>query len=89
MEQKKFTITELGHFDGKNGKPAYVCYKGKVYDVTPSDQWGGGDHMGHLAGQDLTEQMDIAPHNEEVLQRMKEIGELVQPNKLENEKFKI
>lgn len=77
MEQKKFTKSELSQFDGKNGKPAYVGYKGKVYDVTPSDQWGDGDHMGHLAGQDLTEQMDIAPHSEEVLARMKVIGELV------------
>ena len=47
---RKFTLDELRHFDGKNGRPAYVGYKGKVYDVTGSDQWIDGDHMGHMAG---------------------------------------
>lgn len=80
MEQnKKFTLNELSQFDGKNGKPSYVGYKGKVYDVSESDQWPDGEHLGHMAGQELTEQMDIAPHNEEVLERMKVVGVLVQP----------
>jgi predicted heme/steroid binding protein len=30
----KFTLDELRQFDGKNGSPAYVGYKGKVYDVS-------------------------------------------------------
>jgi predicted heme/steroid binding protein len=77
-ENKKFTKAELASFDGKNGKPAYVGYKGKVYDVSGSDQWENGDHTGHLAGQDLTESMDIAPHADDVLtSRMKVVGELV------------
>jgi predicted heme/steroid binding protein len=77
-ENKKFNKTELASFDGKNGKPAYVGYKGKVYDCSTSDQWLDGDHVGHLAGQDLTEEMDIAPHADDVLlSRMKVVGELV------------
>ena len=76
-ENKKFTKTELGNFDGKNGKPAYVGYKGKVYDVSGSDQWVDGDHVGHMAGQELTEEMDIAPHSDDVLSsRMKVVGDL-------------
>jgi predicted heme/steroid binding protein len=75
-ETKKFSIQELAQFNGKNGKPAYVGYKGKVYDVTESFQWGDGEHLGHMAGQDLTELMDIAPHSEEVMERMKIVGEL-------------
>lgn len=76
-EIKKFTINELAQFNGKNGKPAYVGYKGKVYDVTESYQWGDGEHLGHMAGKDLTEQMEIAPHGEDVLlERMKVVGEL-------------
>jgi predicted heme/steroid binding protein len=75
-ETKKFTIQELSQFNGKNGKSAYVGYKGKVYDVTESFQWGDGEHLGHMAGQDLTELMDIAPHSEEVMERMKIVGEL-------------
>jgi predicted heme/steroid binding protein len=72
----KFTLDELHQFDGKNGRPVYVGYKGKVYDVTDSDQWIDGDHMGHVAGQDLTEEMDIAPHADDVMEKMKAVGVL-------------
>ena len=75
-DTKTFTQNELSQFNGKNGKPAYVGYKGKVYDVTDSDQWVDGDHTGHMAGQDLTEEMEIAPHNGEVMDRMKVVGTL-------------
>lgn len=40
----KFTLEELGKFDGKKGRQAYVAYKGGVYDVTDSSQWLEGDH---------------------------------------------
>lgn len=76
-EVKKFTSSELAQFNGKNGNPAYVGYKGKVYDVTESYQWGDGEHLGHMAGSDLTDQMEVAPHGEDVLlERMKVVGEL-------------
>ena len=74
---RKFTLDELGKFDGKESRPAYVGYKGKVYDVTESSQWMAGDHLGHAAGEDLTEQMEIAPHAENVLERMKVVGVLL------------
>ena len=45
-----------------------------MYDVTDSDQWIDGDHIGHMAGQDLTEAMEIAPHSEEVMEKMKVVG---------------
>ena len=78
MEQtKKFTLSELAQFNGKDGNPAYVGYKGKVYDVTESYQWVDGEHLGHVAGKDLTDQMEIAPHAEDVIERMKVVGELV------------
>ncbi len=76
-ETKKFTLQELSQFGGKNSKPAYVAFKGKVYDVTESYQWAEGEHLGHSAGQDLTEFMDIAPHAPDVMERMKVVGELV------------
>lgn len=75
-ETRKFTIEELSSFNGKNGKPAYVAYRGKVYDVTGSDQWTDGDHLGHEAGQNLTDALEIAPHGEETLQKMKVVGVL-------------
>ena len=77
-EQKKITMQELEENNGKNGKPAYFAYKGKVYDVSESSFWLDGDHLGmHQAGKDLTEELELAPHKEENFQRVKLIGELV------------
>jgi predicted heme/steroid binding protein len=76
-ETKKFTVNELSQFNGKNGKPAYVGFKGKVYDLTDSSAWADGDHLGHGAGEDLTDAMEIAPHGEEVIEKMKIVGVLV------------
>ncbi len=75
-EIRKFTIEELSSFNGKSGKPAYVAYRGKVYNVTGSEMWSNGDHLGHEAGQNLTDAMEIAPHGEEALQKMKQVGVL-------------
>jgi len=76
-EQKKFTLEELKQYDGKEGRPAYIAYKGKVYDVSDNYLWVDGDHQGeHAAGRDLTEQMSSAPHGEENLDRVKQIGVL-------------
>ncbi len=73
-EIKKFTVSELSKFNGKNGSPAYVGYKGKIYDVTESYQWSEGDHLGHDAGKDLTDVMETAPHAEDVMERFKVVG---------------
>jgi predicted heme/steroid binding protein len=77
-EQKKVTRQELEENNGKNGKPAYIAYKGKVYDVSQSSFWVDGEHLGmHQAGKDLTEELEMAPHKEETFQRVKLVGELV------------
>ena len=61
---RQFTSTELSEFDGREGRPAYVAYKGVVYDVSESAMWDDGDHEGmHSAGMDLTEAHDDAPHD--------------------------
>jgi predicted heme/steroid binding protein len=76
--ERKFTLEELKQYDGREGRPAYIAYKGKVYDVTDNYLWTGGDHQGeHEAGKDLTESMANAPHGEENLERVKIIGVLV------------
>ena len=75
LGNQKFTIDELSKYNGKNGNPAYVAYKGKVYEVTDSSFWMDGDHLGsHEAGKDLTEEIELAPHGPENLDRVKEIG---------------
>lgn len=77
-ELKQFTLEELKQYNGRNGKPAYIAYKGKVYDVTESFLWTDGDHQGqHEAGKDVTNELKFAPHGEETLERVKLIGVLV------------
>ena len=78
MKVKEFSKEQLSRFDGKDGKPAYVAYKGKVYDVTGSFLWKGGRHQAlHRAGEDLTEVLDTAPHGEDLLERVPVIGTLI------------
>ena len=77
-ELKKFTLDELKQYDGKDGRPAYIAFNGKVYDVTDSYMWTDGDHQGqHAAGKDLTSEVGMAPHGEETLERVKLVGVLV------------
>ncbi len=77
-ETKKVTRQELEENNGKNGKPAYLAYKGKVYDVSESSFWLDGEHLGmHNAGKDLSEELEMAPHREENFQRVKFVGDLV------------
>lgn len=77
---RKFTPEELSKFDGKSGRPAYIAYKGNVYDVTDSYLWIDGEHLGeHRAGKDLTQQMVQAPHGEDALEKVKLLGSLIEP----------
>jgi predicted heme/steroid binding protein len=61
---QEFTLAELAAFDGRDGRPAYVAYKGTVYDVSDSPMWPGGDHEDqHRAGDDMTWEHEDAPHD--------------------------
>ena len=84
---KYFTRRELKEFNGKAGSPAYVAFKGKVYDVSKSALWAEGGHKGrHFAGFDLTPVMMNAPHTEEVLSKFPVMGEIkdkLYPHKLQ------
>jgi len=75
MVQKGFTLIELSQFNGENGKPVYVAYQGKVFDVSNSKLWRGGVHMKrHHSAKDLTTDFKAAPHGEEVLERYPQVG---------------
>lgn len=85
-EPKKgnFTLEELHHFDGKEGRPAYIAYKGKVYDVSGSRLWKDGSHARkHLAGHDLSDALKTAPHGEEKVLSMPVAGRIVESHKIE------
>lgn len=75
---KEFTPEDLAKYNGKDGKPAYVAYQGKVYDVSASKLWKGGLHMRrHRAGTDLTTDMQAAPHKSDMLEQFQEVGTIV------------
>ena len=44
--------------------------------VDESNLFEEGEHYAHLAGQDLTDALEDAPHGEDVLERFPIIGEL-------------
>ncbi len=77
VPERTFTRAELAKFNGRDGQPMYIAFRGIVYDVSASDLWSDGEHQfAHSAGDDLTEEMDLAPHAEEVLERVLAIGRL-------------
>ena len=74
---KMFSKEELARYNGKNGAPAYIAYKGKVYDLSASFIWRNGRHQVlHNAGEDLTDSLEQAPHGVEMLERFPVIGTL-------------
>lgn len=74
-QMRKFSKEELAQYSGKNGAPAYVAYKGQVYDVSDSFHWRNGRHwVSHEAGADLTYDLQSAPHGPEFLFRYPRVG---------------
>ena len=66
---------ELQQYNGEEGKPVYISYKGKIYDVSKIKLWKDGVHMNiHKAGDDLTNDLSEAPHGEEVLHKFEQVG---------------
>jgi pyruvate/2-oxoacid:ferredoxin oxidoreductase beta subunit len=75
---KPFTLEELQQFDGKGGKPIYIAFKGKVYDLSASPLFQGEKRMRcHIAGKDLTKDIDMAPHGEDLIFNSPLVGRLV------------
>ncbi len=69
---------DLRQFDGKEGRPAYIAYKGIIYDVSKNRLWKNGLHvMKHAAGHDLTDFLQDAPHGEDKMQSLPKVGNLV------------
>ena len=74
-EEKIFTTAELSKCDGKDGRPAYFAYKGKVYETTGSDRWADGEHYNmHFAGSDLTDALVEALMEMKCLRDLKLLG---------------
>ncbi|MCW2276868.1 cytochrome b5 domain-containing protein [Heliophilum fasciatum] len=67
LPDRLMTVEELREYNGEHGQPAYVGYRGRVYDVTVSRMWQKGHHFAHAAGRDLTRHLEYAPHDPEYL----------------------
>ncbi len=76
-EQLELTIEELAMYDGKDGMDAYIAVDGVVYDVTDVAAWNGGSHNGGMAGTDVSELINSAPHGDRVLDDLDIIGSIV------------
>jgi predicted heme/steroid binding protein len=72
-----FTKSQLALRNGEDKPDIWVAYKGLIYDVTQSKLWKNGKHYEHWAGQDLTEEMKDAPHQEWVFDKFDVVGILL------------
>jgi predicted heme/steroid binding protein len=71
-----YSRTYLALRNGQDKPEIWVAYKGMIYDVSRSRLWRAGKHYEHWAGQDLTDELGDAPHNENVFDKFKIIGML-------------
>lgn len=75
---REITLDELRAADGQEGRPAWIGYAGRVYDVTGSFLWQRGSHQAlHKAGRDLTAELEAAPHGAEFVERFPVVGQLI------------
>jgi predicted heme/steroid binding protein len=80
--EREFSERELRTYIGERGMPMYVAHAGVVYDVTRCPKWRRGIHENqHWPGQDLTAEIDDAPHTEDVFNHpcVKRVGRLKPP----------
>lgn len=73
---KVITKQQLSLRNGQDKPEIWVAYLGIVYDVSESRLWKNGRHYEHWAGQDLTAELEDAPHNNNVFDKFTAIGTL-------------
>lgn len=77
MELKTYTKSQLALRNGQDKPEIWVAFQGLIYDVTKSRLWKNGKHYEHWAGQDLTEELEDAPHSEKVFEKFEVVGKLI------------
>lgn len=76
MSIKTYTKQQLALRNGQDRDEIWVAWMGNIYDVTGSRMWRNGKHYEHWAGQDLTDELVEAPHNENVFDKFEVVGKL-------------
>ena len=71
-----FSRAQLALRNGQDKPEVWVALRGIIYDVSKSRLWNKGKHYEHWAGQDLTDELPDAPHNDKVFDKFKVVGKL-------------
>lgn len=74
---RTYTKTQLALRNGQDREEIWIAYKGKIYDVSSSRLWRNGMHYEHWAGQDLTHELEDAPHTDTVFDKFEQVGVLL------------
>ncbi|MFT6827402.1 MAG: putative heme/steroid binding protein [Roseivirga sp.] len=74
MDIKTYAPSQLALRNGQDKPEIWVAYHGKIYDVSASRLWKKGMHYEHWAGQDLTDELEDAPHTEKVFEKFMVVG---------------
>lgn len=69
-----YSRQQLALRNGQDKEDIWVAYLGVIYDVTHSRLWRNGQHYEHWAGQDLTREINDAPHTANVFERFEKVG---------------
>ncbi len=72
-----YHVNQLALRNGQDRDEIWLAFEGLIYDATDSGLWKNGKHYEHWAGQDLTTELQHAPHTAKVFERLKVIGRLV------------
>ena len=78
---KIITLLELKCNTGERGTRKFIAYDSIVYDVTDCPKWRSDMHENlHFPGQDLSTELEDAPHAEDVFTRpcVKIVGRLAE-----------
>lgn len=70
IPEKVVSQTELKRNNGEHGTRKFIAFDSIVYDVTDCPKWLLEMHeFLHFPGQDLSFELEEAPHEEDVFQR--------------------
>ncbi len=72
-----YTKAQLALRNGQDKPEVWVAFKGQIYDVSASRLWRKGKHYEHWAGQDLTAELEDAPHGQQVFEKFRVVGLLL------------
>ena len=74
---KCYSKAQLALRNGQDREEIWCSYRGYIYDLSSSRLWKNGMHYEHWAGQDLTDEIIDAPHDDNVFNKFVIVGKLI------------